>query len=149
MTAGSALPTAGTTPAATASRQTPGQHDDPSPADQLRESLRRLLAALLDRAFGVALDKLEELSQTFDEIAARGGYKIGALFGGLRAAVAGRNPVWGAITGAFAALSPGAKAAVIAVLILALLLLPVTVVLVLLFLIVVAVVAVARSRTAN
>jgi len=119
------------------------------PTDQLRESLRELLAALLDRGFGIALDKVEQLSRTFDEIAARGGYKIGALFGGTHAALSGRNPVWGAITGAVSALSPGAKAAVIALLILALLLLPVTVVLVLLFLIVVAVVAVARSRTAH
>lgn len=133
-----ALATAGTTPAT-----------DPNPTDQLRESLRRLLAALLDRAFGIALDKVEQLSRAFDEIAARGGYKIGAVFGGMHAAASGRNPVWGAVTGAVSALSPGAKAAVIVALILALLLLPVTVVLVLLLLIVVAVVAVARSRTAK
>jgi hypothetical protein len=120
-----------------------------TPTDQLRESLRRLLATLLDRAFGIALDKVEQLARTFDEIAARGGYKIGALFGGARAAVSGHNPIWGAIEGAVAALSPGAKAALIIVLILALVLLPVTVVLVLLFLIVVAVVAVARTRSAN
>jgi hypothetical protein len=119
------------------------------PTVQLGERLRELLVALLDRGFGIALDKVEELSRTFDEIAARGGYKVGALVGGTRAAVSGRNPVRGAITGAVSALSPGARAGVIAVLILALLLLPVTVVLVLLFLIVVAVVAVARSRSAN
>ena len=127
----------------------PRQHDDASPTAQLRESLRKLLAALLDRAFGIALDKVEELSQAFDEIAARGGYKIGALFGGVKAAVSGRNPVWGAITGAVSALSPGAKAALIAVLILALLLLPITVVLVLLFLIIAAIVVVVRSRSTN
>jgi hypothetical protein len=119
------------------------------PTVQLGESVRELLVALLDRGFGIALDKVEKLSRTFDEIAARGGYKVGALLGGTHAAVSGRNPVRGAITGAVSALSPGAKAGVIALLILALLLLPVTVVLVLLFLIVVAVVAVARSRSAN
>jgi hypothetical protein len=148
MTAVSAGARAGT-PAPTAPLQTPGQHHDPSPTAQLRESLRRLLAALLDRAFGIALDKVEQLSGAFDEIAARGGYKIGALFGGMRAAVSGRNPVWGAFTGAVSALSPGAKAALIAVLILALLLLPITVALLLLFLIIAAVVAVARSRSTN
>jgi hypothetical protein len=149
MTAVSALATAGTPPALTAPLQTPGQHRDVSPTAQLRESLHRLLAALLDRAFGIALDKVEQLSGTFEEISARGGYKIGALFGGMKAAVSGRNPVWGAITGAVSALSPGAKAALIAVLILALLLLPITVVLILLFLIVAAVVAVARSHSTN
>jgi hypothetical protein len=97
----------------------------------------------------MALDRVEQLSRTFDEIAARGGVKIGALFGGVRAAVAGKNPVWGAITGAFSALGPGAKAAIITVLVLALLLLPVTVVLVLLLLIVVAVVAAVRTRSAG
>jgi hypothetical protein len=117
------------------------------PIDQLRESLRKLLSALLDRAFGIALDKVEQLARTFDEVATRGGYKVGALLGGARAAVSGHNPIWGAIKGAVAALSPGAKAALIIVLILALVLLPVTVVLVLLFLIVVAVIAVARTRS--
>jgi hypothetical protein len=102
---------------------------------------------VLDRAFGMALDKVEQLSGTLDDIAARGGYKIGAVFGGVRAAAAGRSPVWGAIKGGFSALSPGAKAAIIIVLVLALLLLPVTVVLLLLLLIAVAIVAVVQSRS--
>ncbi|MDT7633840.1 MAG: hypothetical protein QOI50_5770, partial [Pseudonocardiales bacterium] len=49
------------------------------PTVQLRESLRELLVALHDRGFGIALDKVEMLSRTFDEIAARGGFKVGAL----------------------------------------------------------------------
>ncbi|WP_142097075.1 hypothetical protein [Pseudonocardia cypriaca] len=102
---------------------------------------------MLERAFGVALDKVEQLSRSLDDIAARGGYKIGAVFGGVRAAAAGRNLVWGAVKGAFSALSPGAKAAIIVALVLALLLLPVTVVLLLLLLIVVAIVAVVQSRS--
>jgi len=117
------------------------------PTDQLRAALRELLAAVLERTFGMALDKVEQLSRTLDDIAAHGGYKIGALFGGVRAAVAGRSPVWGAIVGAFSALSPGAKAAIIIVLVLALLLLPVTVVLLLLLLIAVAIVAIVQSRS--
>jgi hypothetical protein len=115
--------------------------------DELKAALREFLAAVLERTFGMALDKVEQLSRTLDDIAARGGYKIGAVFGGIRAAIAGRSPVWGAITGAFAALSPGAKAAIIAVLVLALLLLPVTVVLLLLLLIAVAIVAIVKSRS--
>ena len=121
----------------------------PPPTDQLKAALRELLAAVLERTFGMALDKVEQLSRTFDEIEARGGVKIGALFGGVRAAVAGKSPVWGAIMGAFSALGPGAKAAIIIVLVLALLLLPVTVVLILLLLIAVAIVAMVRSQSAG
>ena len=119
----------------------------PDPTEQLKAALRRLLAAALERTFGMALDKVEQLSRTFDEIAARGGVTVGALFGGVRAAVTGRNPVWGAVKGAFSALGPGTKAAILIVLVLALLLLPVTVVLLLLLLIVVAVMAIARTRS--
>jgi membrane associated rhomboid family serine protease len=122
-------------------------HSDQSPGDQLKAALRKLLSTVLERAFGVALDKVEQLSRTLDDIAARGGYKIGAVFGGVRAAAAGRSPVWGAVKGAFSALSPGAKAAIIVVLVLALLLLPVTVVLLLLLLIAVVIVAVVQSRS--
>jgi membrane associated rhomboid family serine protease len=118
-----------------------------TPADELRAALRELLAAVLERTFGMALDKIEQLSRTLDDIAAHGGYKIGALFGGVRASVAGRSPVWGAIVGAFSTLSPGAKAAIIIVLVLALLLLPVTVVLLLLLLIAVAIAAIVQSRS--
>ena len=107
--------------------------------DELKASLRRLLATLLDRALGIALDKVETLASSFDEIAARGGVPISALLGGLRAKLQGRSPIWGAIRGAFAALSPGVKALIIIALVLALLLLPVTVVLLLLALIVVAI----------
>jgi hypothetical protein len=126
----------------------PGSSAAPTPTDQLKAALRKLLAAVLERTFGMALDKVEQLSRSFEEIAARGGFKIGALFGGVRAAVAGRSPVWGAIMGGFAALSPGVKAAIITVLVLALLLLPVTVLLVLLLLIAVAIVAIVRTRSA-
>jgi hypothetical protein len=124
--------------------------DAPSPqppGEQLKAALRELLATVLERAFGMALDKLEQLSGTLEDIEARGGYKIGAVFGGVRAAVAGKSPVWGAIKGAFSALSPGVKAAIIIVLVLALLLLPVTVVLLLLLLIAVAIIAIVKSRS--
>jgi membrane associated rhomboid family serine protease len=122
-------------------------HGAQPPGDQLKAALRGLLAAVLERTFGIALDKIEQLSRTLDDIEARGGYKIGAVFGGVRAAVAGRSPVWGAIKGAFSALGPGAKAAIIVVLVLALLLLPVTVVLLLLLLIAVAIIAIVKSRS--
>jgi hypothetical protein len=113
--------------------------------EDLKASLRRLLATLLDRALGIALDKVETLARSFDEIAARGGVPVGALLGGLRAKLQGRSPIWGAIRGAFAALSPGVKALIIVALVLALLLLPVTVVLLLLALIVLAIWAAVRA----
>jgi hypothetical protein len=113
--------------------------------DALKASLRELLATVLDRGRGLALDKVEDLARSLDDFAARGGPVMGGMLGGARAALQGRSMVWGAIRGAFSALSPAVKAALIAVLVLALLLLPVTVVLLLVALIVLAVVAWARS----
>ena len=113
--------------------------------DELKASVRRLLATLLERAFGVALDRVEDVARWLDEVAAHGGVRVNALFGGLGASLGGRNPVWGAIVGGFRALSPAARVAVVAALVLALILLPVTVVLLLLFLIVAAVVAAVRA----
>jgi hypothetical protein len=127
----------------------PMRRSDESPTQQIKANVRKLLATLLERGFGIALEAAERLNHGLDEIAARSGVKVNALLGGARAAVAGRSPAWGAIKGAFSALSPGAKAAVIIVLVLALLLLPVTVVLLLLALIAVAVVAVVKTRSAR
>lgn len=45
----------------------------------MRAALRVLLAAVLERTFGMALAKVEQLSLTLDDIAARGVVKIGAL----------------------------------------------------------------------
>ena len=116
-----------------------------TPMDELKASLRKLLATLLDRAFGLALEKVETLARSFDEIAARGGLPMHALLGGIGASLQGRNPIWGAIRGAIAGMSPEAKAALIVALVLALLLLPLTVVLLLLVLIAVAVWAAVRA----
>jgi hypothetical protein len=131
-----------------AAARTPGTVSQPAeqtPMDELKASLRKLLAALLDRAFGLALEKVEVLASSLDDVAARGGVTMTALLGGIRASAHGRNPVWGAIKGAVAAMSPAAKAALIVALVLALLLLPLTVVLLLLVLIVVAVWAAVRA----
>jgi hypothetical protein len=115
--------------------------------EELKASLRKLLATLVDRAFGLALDAVEALARTFDDVAARRGLSLSALLGGARAVHEGRNPVWGAVRGAIASMSPAAKAALIAALVLALLLLPLTVVLVLLALIVLAVWAAVQAAS--
>jgi len=115
--------------------------------EDLKASLRKLLATVLERAFGLALDKVETLARNLDEVAARGGIPIHALLGGARAWLQGRNPVWGAIRGAIGGLSPAAKVALGVALVLALLLLPLTVVLLLLVLIAVAVWAAVRAAS--
>ncbi len=117
------------------------------PTEQLKASLKRLLKVLLERGFGVVLESVERLAGTFDEIAARGGVKLGALWGGATAGLSGRNPVWGAVKGAFSALSTPARVALILALVLALLLLPVTVVLLLIALIALAIIAVVKTRS--
>ncbi len=122
---------------------------DESPTQQIRANVRKLFTTLLERGFGIALEAVQRLDHILNEIAARSGVKVNALLGGARAAVAGRSPAWGAIKGAFSALSPGAKAAVIIVLVLALLLLPVTVALLLLALIAAAVIAAVKTRSAR
>lgn len=123
---------------------------DPQPAadafEELRESVRRLLAALLDRALGLALDNVEQLARSVDEIAVRGGPGLAGLWGGAKAKLAGRSPLWGEVVGAFSVMSPAVKVALVAALLLALLLLPVTVVLVL---IVLAVAAAMRTSSAG
>lgn len=128
-------------------RDRPGDREGPAsgPLDELRAGLRTLLATVLDTTFGLALEKVEALARSFDDMAVRGGPRLHALLGGGMAELEGRNPVWGAVRGAFAALSPAARAALITALVLALLLVPVTVVLLLLVLIVVAVAAAARG----
>jgi hypothetical protein len=139
---------AGAPPTSPVSGRTTRTPDGP-PTEQLKASLRRLLAVLLERGFGVVLDSVERLAGTFDEIAARGGVKMGALWGGATAGLSGRNPVWGAVKGAFSALSTPARGALIIALVLALLLLPVTVVLLLLALIALAIIAVVKTRSAS
>ncbi|WP_297659450.1 hypothetical protein [Pseudonocardia sp.] len=106
-----------------------------------------MLTALLERGFGLALEKVEDLALKFDRMAAQGGPKLGALLGGAREAMAGQNPIWGAIRGAVSAMSPATKALLVAVLVLAIVLLPVTAVLLLVALIVLAVVVAVRARS--
>jgi hypothetical protein len=126
---------AGTTEGTVRRGGTAGQPTEQAPTEQLKASLRELLATLIDRAFGLALDTVEGLARRLEEVAV--GLPLNALLGGAKAVLEGRNPVWGAIRETVAAMSPAAKAALITVLVLGVLLLPLIVVLLLLVLIVV------------
>ena len=116
------------------------------PADQLTSSLRGLANVLIDRGAKAASGKVDRLSGKLEGIASRGGSLTGAAAGGLKAVAGGRNPVWGAVKGAFAGLSTRTKVLIVLALVLAVLLAPVVLVILLLGLLVWAVVAAARSR---
>src|ERR671910_360062 len=69
----------------------------------------------------------------------------GAAGGGMRAARAGKNPVWGAVKGAVANLGTGTKVLIVLAAVLGLLLGPVVLVVTLVVLLVLAIVAAVRS----
>ena len=73
--------------------------------------MRKLLATVLDRALRSGPGQRRGWPRTFDDIAARGGLTLNALLGGGRAALEGRNVVWGESVVLISALSPAAKAA--------------------------------------
>jgi len=125
----------------TASMATPGQ--------QLKASLQELLAAGVNRVAGFAMDKVDQAAQSLEDIAANGGPKIGAVLGGVEAKLAGNNPIWGAVKGAFGSLSPTARIGIALLLLLAVILLPVTLVLVLLGLLVLAIILLVSTRSSQ
>lgn len=118
----------------------------PTPGQLLKESLRGLLDAALNRAADFALEKVDQVAGSLERVAADGGPPVGALIGGVTAKIAGKNPIWGALRGAFAMMSPAVRVGILVALVLALLLLPVTLVLMLIALIVLAVVLIVRTR---
>jgi hypothetical protein len=128
---------AGTTEGTATRAGIAGQPPEQAPTARLEASLRELLATLIDRAFGLALDAVEGLARRLEDVAVRGGLPLNALLGGAKAVHEGRNPVWGAIRETVAAMSPVAKAALITALVLGVLLLPLIVILLLLVVIVV------------
>ncbi|AEA24589.1 hypothetical protein ACFQ34_13005 [Pseudonocardia benzenivorans] len=113
--------------------------------EDLKDSLKELLRSALRATTGIVLDKVEDLAAMFERSASTGGLAMGGLLGAVRAGMAGSNPIWGAFKGAIGAMSPGMRAALVAVLVLAILLLPITVVVLLVALVVLIVVAAARA----
>ena len=138
----------------------PGSSSPPSSAKEARQadvaagagtgrviarSFERLATALIDRAAGAAVDKVDDLAERLEGIASNGGVGLGAAFGAGTAMMAGKSPALGAIKGAWSALGTGAKVAIVAGLILLGLLSPVALVLVLLGLLIAAIVKAAKS----
>ncbi|MCE0763869.1 hypothetical protein LWC35_13255 [Pseudonocardia kujensis] len=125
---------------------------DPGPAERrdaavadLKQSLRDLLRTVLRSSVGLVLEHVEDLGGTIQKMATSGGLAMGGLLGGVRAGLAGKNPIWGALKGAVGAMSTGMRVAIILALVLAILLLPITVVLLLVALIVLIIVAAAKA----
>ncbi|NMO90466.1 hypothetical protein [Actinomycetospora sp. TBRC 11914] len=111
----------------------------------IARSFERLAAALIDRAASAAVDKVDDLSEKLEGIASNGGVGLNAAFGAGTAMMLGKNPVVGAIKGAWSALGTGAKVGIVLGLILLAVLSPVALVLVLLGLLVAAIVKAART----
>ena len=115
------------------------------PGKLVLRSLERLAAALVGRAAEAAVDKVDDVAERLEGIAANGGVGLGAAFGAGTAMMAGKNPVVGAVKGAWGALSTGKKVAIIVGLVLLGLLSPVALVLVLVGLLIAAIVKAANT----
>ena len=116
-----------------------------TPGKLLVSSLERLAVAVIDKAAGLAVDKVDDVAGKLEDIASNGGVGLSAAFGAGTAMMAGKNPVIGAMKGAWSALGTGTKVAIVLGLVLLGLLSPVALVLVLLGLLVAAIVKAAKS----
>ena len=115
------------------------------PVEQLKLSLRKLLGAVVDKSVDAAVQGVEKLSDKLEDVARSGGPLTGAAGGWVRAALQGRNPLWGAVKGMVANLSTGRKVLIVLAAVLSLLLGPVVLVVALVALLVLAIVAAVRS----
>lgn len=117
----------------------------PDLATTLRVAGGRLLAAVVDRLAQAALEKVDDLAAGLERIASEGGPGVGAAVGAGRAYAEGRNVLWGAIKGGFAALGTAAKVLIGVVLVLAPVLLVLSLVVLIVAALVWAVVAAVRA----
>jgi hypothetical protein len=113
--------------------------------EQLKVSLRKLLGAVVDKGVDVAAQGVERLSDKLEDVAHSGGPLVGAAGGGVRAALAGKNPLWGAVKGAVVNLSTGTKLLIVLAVVLGLLLGPVVLVVALVAGLVLAITVAVRS----
>jgi hypothetical protein len=113
----------------------------------LTAALGDLRDAALRYAAVKASRKVEDWAEDLREFVASGGPATQAVFEGVKAKLQGKNPVWGAIKGAWSGASPQLKLAVVLILILTLVLAPVVLLMLLLGLLVAALVAGIRAAT--
>ncbi|MEJ2866707.1 hypothetical protein WCD74_02965 [Actinomycetospora sp. OC33-EN08] len=109
----------------------------------------RIAVALIDRAAGAVADKVDDVSEQLEGqlqgLASGGGVKLGAIFGAGNAVMAGKNPVLGAVKGAWGALGTGPKIGIVLGLILLGVLSPVALVLLLVGLLIAAIVSAVKN----
>ncbi len=122
--------------------------------DPLGEALERLKDALRELAQNAirylavkGAGRLGEVVEDLDLGVVPKGALGGALVGGAQAFAADKNPVWGAVTGAWKGTETKVKVLIVLAVVLLLLLLPVVLVLLLLALIVAGIVAAVRAAT--
>jgi hypothetical protein len=108
--------------------------------EDLKTELYRLLDSVLARALPLAR-RFQELMDSLFEAVENGSAGMKAGLEGVRAALAGKNPVWGAIKGLWSGLSGPAKTALVLLVVLGLLLSPVLLLVLLLALLAVALAA--------
>jgi hypothetical protein len=118
---------------------------DLNAGERLKTCGERLAVAVIDRLAGIAADKVDDLSDQVEKMASGGGLKLGAIFGAGNALMAGKNPVVGAMKGAWGALGTGPKIAIIVGLVLLGVLSPVALLLLLVGLLVAAIVSAVKN----
>jgi hypothetical protein len=135
-------PTGASSPASAAA---PEETAEPTPGQRIKACFERLAVALIHRGTDVIVDKADGLADRLDEIKENGGVGLGAAFGAGYAYMAGKNPVVGALKGAWSSLSTGKKVGIVLGLVLLGLLSPVALVIALVALLVWAIVKAAKS----
>ncbi|MEQ3554035.1 hypothetical protein WIS52_26480 [Pseudonocardia nematodicida] len=123
------------------------QGDAGEPLDRLKAAGERVLVALVNKMAELALEKVDDLASSLEEVAANGGVGLSAALGAGKAMAAGKSPLWGALKGGFSALGDLAKALVVVVLALSPVLLVVALVVLVVALLVWAIIAAIRAAT--
>jgi hypothetical protein len=108
-------------------------------------AVRDVLEAALQKIAAKASQKTEDWSRDLEAVAESGSATTQAGVGGVKAELQGKNPIWGAIKGAWAGASVGFKIAAVLLLVLVVLLAPVPSLLLLLGLLVFALVKAIRA----
>jgi len=124
---------------------TPDETSEPTPGQRIKACFERLAVALIHRGTDAIVDRADGLSEKLEEIRDNGGVGLGAAFGAGYAYMAGKNPVVGALKGAWSALGTGQKVGIVLGLVLLGLLSPVALVVALVALLVWAIVKAVKS----